>query len=193
MTDLRGKKIGSPGVGSASWIELGMILEKHGMGLNDVTLIKLRGPDRVNALKAGTIDAAIISEPMVAKAKAMGVAAELAGVGDELGDWLEGILITTEDVIKNRRPQLEKFLKTYVKGVNDFFSNPTKPEYLKAIGKYTKLDPQTITNSHLPYIPLDARMPRKNIKKQLDWLVKKGHVKKAFPLEDLLDESMLPR
>jgi NitT/TauT family transport system substrate-binding protein len=193
VQDLKGKKVAEPGVGSASWIELGMILAKYGMSFNDITVVKMAGPDTVNALKAGTIDAALISEPSVAQAKTLGAAVELASVGEELGEHQEAIIMTTEDAIKKRRPALERFLKAYVQGIRDYFKEPKRRQYLEAISKYSKIDPNTLANCYPPYISQDARMSQTSLQQQLDWLVKGGHVKSAFPLDKLVDESLLPR
>ena len=105
------------------------------MSLNDVELVKLRLPDRVTGLKAGTIDAAIIGEPFVAKAKDLGIVRELISAGEALGEAQEAILLSTDKVINEKRPAMELFMKAYKQGIADYFANPQKPEYLKAVAK----------------------------------------------------------
>ena len=94
VADLRGKKIGNQGVGTANWIALMMLLEKAGISEKDTNLVKLNAPDTVGSLLAGTVDAIIVPEPFVSQAKASGKAVELAPVGD-LGEFLEAVLMTT--------------------------------------------------------------------------------------------------
>lgn len=192
VADLRGRTVGMPGVGTANWIELMMLLEKAGLRPEDVKLEKLDAPDRVSSLIAGTVDAIIVPEPFVAKAKATGKAVELVGVGD-LGMFLEAVLITTETTINQKRDPLRRFLKAYLRGVRDYVDNPRDPSVVGAIAKYTGLEREIVERTHPFYIDPSGRVPEDVVQKQMDWLVKHGLLPTTVPIQKLVDNTLLSR
>ena len=193
IEDIKGKNVGYPGVGSSSWIALGLMLESKGLTFNDIKLLKMRTPDIVKALKAGTIDAATIAEPFISRAKALGVVAEIAGNGEVMGEFLQATLVTTDDMIQKKRKELEIFLQAYAAAIRDYTANPHKPEFIQAIKKYTKLDEKIIKNCYLPYFAPNGRVTPSVLEKQMEFLVKHGYVKKKIPLEQIVDNSLLPK
>lgn len=191
LADLKGRRVGMPGVGTANWIELMMMLEKAGLRPEDVKLEKLNAPDRVNSLVAGTVDAIIVPEPFVAQAKATGKAAELAAVGD-LGVFLEAVLITTEKTINQKRDLLKKFLRAYLRGVKDYVDNPRDHGVVAAIAKYTGLEREIIERTHPFHIDPSGRVPEDVVQAQMEWLVKRGLLAKVVPIAALVDNTLLP-
>jgi NitT/TauT family transport system substrate-binding protein len=192
LADLKGRKIGTPGVGTANWIELMMLLEKGGVAPEEVKLVDLNAPDRVSSLAAGTIDAMIAPEPFVAQAKATGKAVELVSVGD-LGMFLEAVLMTTGSAINQRRDALKRFLKAYVRGAKDYNDNPRDSTVVAAIAKHTGLDRAIVERSHPFYMDPSGRVPEDVVQKQMEWLIKRNLLSKAVPLEKLIDNSLLPK
>jgi len=192
VADLKGLRIGMPGIGSSNWIELVMLLEQAGLKPEDVKLVQLNAPDRVSSLVAGTVDAIIVPEPFVAKAKSTGKAVELAPAGD-LGVFLEAVLVTTGENIQNRKDVLKRFLRAYVKGAQDYLSNPNEPGNVAAIAKHTGLDAKTIEATHPFYMDPSGRVPEDVVQKQMDWLVEQKLIARPVPLEKLVDNSLLPK
>ena len=62
--DLKGKKIGVPGINSVADVMFRKWLKNAGMKPGDVTIIETPFPQMNDLLKAGTIDAAIAAEPI---------------------------------------------------------------------------------------------------------------------------------
>jgi ABC-type nitrate/sulfonate/bicarbonate transport system substrate-binding protein len=72
-SDLKGKKIGITRIGSASDLAVRTALEQFGLGPKDVTMISVGGiPDILAAMRAGAVNAGILSPPTSTAARDMG-------------------------------------------------------------------------------------------------------------------------
>ena len=72
-SELRGKKIGITRIGSASDLAVRTALEHFGLGPKDVTMISLGGiPEILAALRAGAVNAGILSPPTSTAARELG-------------------------------------------------------------------------------------------------------------------------
>ena len=65
ITDLKGKKIATPGEASIQYMLLKYDLKKHGMSINDITSPSMKVASMNDALKTGSIDAMLTYEPYV--------------------------------------------------------------------------------------------------------------------------------
>jgi len=71
--DLKGKKIGITRIGSASDLAVRTALEQFGLGPKDVTMISLGGiPEILAAMRAGAVNAGILSPPTSTAARDLG-------------------------------------------------------------------------------------------------------------------------
>jgi ABC-type nitrate/sulfonate/bicarbonate transport system substrate-binding protein len=72
-SELRGKKIGITRMGSASDLAVRTALEQFGLGPKDVTMISLGGiPEILAAMRAGAVNAGILSPPTSTAARELG-------------------------------------------------------------------------------------------------------------------------
>ena len=104
IDQLRGKKIGVPGIGSLNEILARRILLAHGMRPQDVTFLGM-GPTHVTyaALKAGVIDATMLQVPLTFLAQDEGFH-KLAYAGDT-SRAVQGGLFSTKAII-SQQPDL---------------------------------------------------------------------------------------
>ena len=104
VEQLRGKKIGVPGIGSLNEILARRILAAHGMRPQDVTFLGM-GPTHVTyaALKAGVIDATMLQIPLTFLAQDEGFR-KLAYAGDT-SRAVQGGLFSTKAII-SQQPDL---------------------------------------------------------------------------------------
>jgi len=63
-TDVKGKKIGVPGVNSVADVMFRKWLKNNGVNLNDVTFIETPFPQMNDLLRAGSVDAVLAAEPI---------------------------------------------------------------------------------------------------------------------------------
>ena len=121
--DLKGRKIGLPGLYGASYIGLRALLDAGGLTENDVTLDSI-GYNQVEALGAGAEDAAVIyiaNEPIQLATR--GYKVNVFGVDDYLHLIGNG-LITNEKTLKNNPDLVRRMVSATLKGLTDTIQDP---------------------------------------------------------------------
>jgi NitT/TauT family transport system substrate-binding protein len=133
--DLKGKTIGVPFRTSGEFF-LGRFLTFHQIRLNEIKIIDVNLPDHAETLAAGKVDAVLSWEPVTYDV--------VKKVGKEAIQWpaQEGqnfywLLVSREDVIKNRMGALEKLFRTLAEAAN--FAREKPQEVRKIIAQWTKV------------------------------------------------------
>ena len=123
VDDLRGKKIGLPGLYGASYIGAIALLDAYGLKQSDVTLDSI-GYSQVAALAAGQEDAVVIytaNEPLQLDQE--GVDYVLFKTADAVNLVANG-LITNEETIKNNPDLVRKMVAATLKGIQYTIDHP---------------------------------------------------------------------
>jgi NitT/TauT family transport system substrate-binding protein len=121
--DLRGKKIGLPGLYGANYIGLRALLLAGGLTEKDVTLDSI-GFNQVEALSAGQEQAAVIyiaNEPV--QLRSLGYETDLIKVADYLSLVSNG-LITNETVLAENPELVKGMVRAVIRGIQDTVANP---------------------------------------------------------------------
>jgi NitT/TauT family transport system substrate-binding protein len=121
--DLKGKKIGLPGLYGASYIGLRALLQAGGLTEQDVTLDSI-GYNQVEALTAGQEQAIVVyvtNEPVQLKDQGMEIS--VLKVADYLPLVANG-LITNEKTLKEKPDLVRRMNAAIMKGIQDTVSNP---------------------------------------------------------------------
>jgi NitT/TauT family transport system substrate-binding protein len=93
LADLKGKRIGVSGIGSASDIGVRAMLSANGVNPKDMTFLSVGTTDaRLVALKAGIVDATPLSPPVNSQAEPLGFKS-LGFVGDHMPNAFGGLAI----------------------------------------------------------------------------------------------------
>lgn len=122
-SELRGKKIGLPGLYGANYIGLRALLEAGGLKESDVTLESV-GFNQVEALITGRVDAVSIytpNEPVQLEAKGMPVLT--LSVADYLPLVGNG-LITNETVLRQQPDLARKMVRAVLRGMQTALDDP---------------------------------------------------------------------
>jgi NitT/TauT family transport system substrate-binding protein len=191
---LRGKKFGISGFGSATHYAA-LILFKH-LGLEpnrDVVLVPA-GPDaeRLGALVAGKLDACFFNLSTAPIARRMGFI-EVINVAD-LGVEVQGNgLATSRAYIKSNRDTVTAVLKGYIESI--YFIHANKSAAQKVFAKYMRTnDPEVLENSHQNYVKTIPKRPYptlKGIQFMLDMLAPQMPQAKNARPEQFVDLSFL--
>jgi NitT/TauT family transport system substrate-binding protein len=123
IQDLKGKKVGIPILAGASYVGFRALLNSAGMSEQDVTL-NVTGYNQVEALIAGTVDAAVIyanNEPVQLQAR--GYKVTVIRVADFVNLASNGLL-TNESTIKNDPALVRAMIKAILRGVDDAVADP---------------------------------------------------------------------
>jgi ABC-type nitrate/sulfonate/bicarbonate transport system substrate-binding protein len=194
IEQLKGKKFGVSGFGSASHNAALILLRKFNLEPNKDVSILVAGPttDRLTAMSAGSIDATLLTptEAVMAKKRGYGEIYDLLDMGVEIqGNGFA----TSRGFIKANRAAAKAALKGYVEAIYYIHNNA---EGTKAIvGKYLRTnDQEVLTAAHQGFVKLVAKKPYptlKGIQFLLDEITGKlPQAKKAKP-EQFVDFSLL--
>jgi len=123
--DLKGKKIGLPGLYGASYVGLRALLNSAGLAEKDVTLDSI-GFNQVEALAADREQAAVVyvaNEPI--QLESMGYSLDTIKVSDFVQLASNGI-ITNEKTIAQNPTLVHAFVQATLKGIRDTIADPNE-------------------------------------------------------------------
>ncbi len=123
LTDLRGKKIGTPVLSGASYIGARALLAAGGLTEADV-MLDVIGYNQVEALTAGTEQAAVVyitNEPM--QLDSLGYEINLLKVSDYMSLVSNG-LIVNETVLKENPSMVRGMVRAILRGIQDTVADP---------------------------------------------------------------------
>ena len=194
LEDLKGKKFGISGYGSATHNAANILFQHLNMEVNkDVALVPT-GPDaeRLGAMMAGRIDATFFTSSAAAPARKQGFA-ELFRVAD-LGVEVQGNgFATSRSYIASNRDTVKNALKGFVEAIYYVYAN--KKEAQKVFAKYMRTNDQEMLedsyNGYIQWIPKKPYPTLKGIQYMLDLLAPQLPQAKNAKPEQFVDLSFL--
>jgi NitT/TauT family transport system substrate-binding protein len=152
--DLKGKKIGLPGLFGANYVGLRALLHEAGMSEEDVTLDSI-GFNQVELLAAGQQDIIVgytANEPI--QLQAQGIAVTEIRVADYVQLASNGIL-ASEKVIQENPDLVRAFVGAFLKGLADTIADPDEAFQL--------------SETHIPgFADLDANVQKKILETSIE-------------------------
>lgn len=121
--DLKGKRIGIPGLFGASYIGAKALLSAGGLGESDVTLDAI-GFNQVEGITSGREQAAVVyiaNEPV--QLRALGYDITVLAVSDYM-ELVSNGLVTSEKIVKENPELVRKMVRALVKGLDATIANP---------------------------------------------------------------------
>jgi NitT/TauT family transport system substrate-binding protein len=194
LEQLKGKRLGISGYGAATHFAA-IILAQH-LKLDpdkDIMLVP-GGPDaeRVAAMSAGKIDAAIFNSSTIPIAKRMGLV-ELVKIPDLKVEVQGNGMATTRSYIKTNRDVVKSALKGYIEGIHLIFSNKATAQ--KVFARYMRTnDLDVLESSYQAYITTTPKKPYptlKGLQFLLDRLAPQMPQAKTAKPEQFVDMSFL--
>jgi len=144
VEDLKGKKVGVTTFGSLTDFLVRHILRKKGLNPDrDVALIQIGGdPERIAALKQGTIDAASLSFPGYGIAMKMGFPMLWDSAKEIDYPWIE--ITTRRAIIQKDRDMIMNYMKAHLEGTALFKKDREFGK--KVIKKTLRMDNEELVN-----------------------------------------------
>jgi NitT/TauT family transport system substrate-binding protein len=200
--DLAGKRVAVTQVGSSFHYSLGLLADKYGFKVSDVTIVPLQSlSNAAAALKGETVDAALLPVSTARKLMDDGGAKLLGWVGDET-PWQLGAVFASPKTLANKAlvtkllTALERADREYhdvvlstVKDGKAAVNDQTKP-LLEIIAKYTNLSVEQVAGN-CAYVDPDGKLDVKNVDNQIKWLQGQGFVDKGFDADTIIDKDFV--
>lgn len=194
MEQLRGKRLGVSGFGSASHNAALILLNRFKFEPNKDVTIVVAGPttDRLAAMAAGSIDATLLTATEVVTAKKRGYS-EIYDMLD-MGAEIQGNgFATSRAFIKSQRETVKAALKGYVEAVHYIHHNKEATKRITA--KYLRnSDPEVLEAAYKGFVKMVPKKPYptlKGIQFMLDQFAPKMPQAKDAKPEQFVDLSLL--
>ncbi len=192
VPELKSKIIGITAIGSSTDTLARYVLTKNGLTPDrEVALIGTGTTSNIlTAMKAGTIDAGVLSPPFNAMATQMGYRT-LAYFGDYVEQSLSG-LGTSDRLIRDRSDLVRRMLNATIKSLRFIQQRPA--ESAQFISKEWSMDSASaneLYKSMLPAFSKDGGMDEKGIRDGLKRETERMALKEETPLSRVLDLRLL--
>ena len=194
IEQLKGKRLGVSGFGSASHNASLILLKKFNLEPSKDVALVVAGPtsDRLSAVDAGRIDATLLTPSELPRSRKQGLV-EVYDLTD-LGVEVQGNgFATSRSFIKNQRDTVLSALKAYVEAIHYIHRN--RDETRKIVAKYLRLtDPEVLDATYTAFVNTVSKRPTptlKGIQFLLDEVAGKMPNAKAAKPEQFVDLSLL--
>jgi ABC-type nitrate/sulfonate/bicarbonate transport system substrate-binding protein len=192
MSELKGKIVGITAIGSSTDTLARFLVSKNGLTPDrDVAFIGTGTTSNVlTAMKAGTVDAGVLSPPFNAWAKQLGFRT-LAYFGDYVEQSLSGIG-TSDKLLRERSELVRRMLSATIKSLRFIQQRPA--EVTQFIAKEWGVDAAAadeLYKSMLPAFSKDGGMDEKGIRDALKRETERMALKEETPLSRVLDLRIL--
>ena len=194
LEELKGKRLGVSGFGSASHNASLILLKRFNLEpTKDVALV-VAGPttDRLAAVEAGRIDATILTASELPRARKQGLIEvyDMANLGVEVqGNGFA----TSRSFIKSQRDTVLGALRGYVESI--FYIHHNRDETRKVVAKYLRLnDAEVLDATYEAFVKTVSKRPYptlKGIQFLLDEVAAKSPNAKSAKPEQFVDLSLL--
>ena len=192
MKQAKGKRFAISRFGSLTDFLTRATLRHFGVDSKEVTILQIGStPARFAALSAKAVDASIVWFPVTEIAKSQGYN-KLLDLKEIFPEWPYETFAAKESYLGKERDQVSKFLRAYQRGVKYTIEN--KPEAVKIMGKYVKLDPAYAPAGYDEYrdsFPLNGQIAEKVIPAVIEEEFQAGRIKKKVTMEDMVDRSFI--
>jgi NitT/TauT family transport system substrate-binding protein len=152
--DLEGRTLAVNSLNGILWLYTRAYLEKKGVDLAKVKFLEVPFPQQYDALIAGRIDAAGMTEPFATRSTESGKARVLGYPYTETQPNLQSVvLVTMADWARDNPDALQRYVRAYLKGQDYIDRNGRTPAGINIIASYTKMDPAVVGKIVLPRFP----------------------------------------
>jgi NitT/TauT family transport system substrate-binding protein len=194
--ELKGKRVGVTRIGAVSHSVLLMILRRWNMSPTDVQVMQVgTSPNMLASLDKGGLDAAVITIPSMFVAEDRGYKI-LLDLADTDIYYLQTMIATTRNYIKNNRDKTVRFLKGYLEGIAYFKQN--RKESLDVVKKKLRISEQQERNLERSFDLLSTKyyepMPYpslRGVETVLGFVEKDNPKAKGADPKSFVDDSLL--
>lgn len=141
---------------------------------------------RMEALLSGKIEGAILPDPLASMAIKKGAVPVIDDT--KLGkNFSQSVIVVSDDVLKSRKEDTEKVMKSIYTAMNDINKNPEK--YLELERKFSRVPEPLKEDYPMPHYSPDKKPTEEEVKNVQDWLVKNKLIDKQYSYNELVNNN----
>ena len=145
VKDLKGKRIGTNAIGSASDTAMRAMLKKNGLeDKRDVTVVEVAFPNIPTMIEEGKLDMGTVLQPMAGQLEASGKFKVLFRAKEAVGPSQIVFLAARGDFLEENREQLKDFFEDHVRATRWFRDPQNREEAIKIIADFMKQPPENL-------------------------------------------------
>ncbi|HMO45956.1 MAG TPA: ABC transporter substrate-binding protein [Rubrivivax sp.] len=182
--DFEGKKVAIPGLGAILHITFQKWLMDRGADLKKVTMIEFAMPQIADAVKGGTVDAAVVTDPFLTRITTTGIGNLVSYyMSETFPPGTMGVGYATTSAWAAANPAA---LKAFREAIAEGAALATKDSALAraAIGKYIKVPPEILSTMQIA--TLDPIVTEKQVNDWSTILVQQGMLKAGEPASKIV-------
>lgn len=193
LRDLRGMRIRAGNRGGAGDLFVRLLVRNRALLTDrDVQIHDLTQQVVPDALRSKTIDAAVVSQPQVARIEAAGLARTVITMNDVMPNTQYVVLIYGTSIM-SRNPGLgQRFMNGFLRGVRQYHQGKTDRN-IASIGKHTGDDEALLRAMRWPLIHADGRVNVDSVMFLQSWWVREGLLSEIMQPAQFLDMSFARR
>jgi NitT/TauT family transport system substrate-binding protein len=190
---LRGKRFAVSRLGAVSDVSLRMALKNMGTDAKDAVILGIGDQSsRFASLKAGVVDATVISPPLTITARKLGF--NLLGSFQDAGiEWAYNSISISADYARTNRETIVNFLRAFVSGLA--FIHKDREESLRILSKWMRLtDREALEETYDHLLKILLKKPygtAQGIQVILDDIGRRNPKAREFKPQNLLDVQYL--
>jgi hypothetical protein len=193
MNDAQGRTPGSAAgvfLGIDTVYLLDKLLAKAGLTNDEVEIVQIPTEVLLDAMETGSIDAAVVTEPMLTRLVNAGHAVVWGPAwGVEAG--FQRSIISFGPTLPDDTPDAgRRFMVTYLKAVRQFNQGKTERN-LDIMAKHTKYDRELLKKMCWPPFREDGQINIQSVLDYQDWAVKKGLLDRRLRADEFWEPSFI--
>ena len=142
IEDMKGKRVGSNAIGSASDTAIRAMMRKHGlMDKRDYTVVEVAFPNIPPMLDEGKVDMGTVLQPMSQQLRDSGKYRALFLAKDAVGPSQLVFLAARADFLEKNREALKDFFEDHVRAMRWFTAPENRDEAVRIVATFMKQPP----------------------------------------------------
>ncbi|MBX6426189.1 MAG: ABC transporter substrate-binding protein [Variibacter sp.] len=193
IEDLKGKRLASNAIGSASDAAMRAMLKKHGLGDNDFNTIETAFGNMPAMLLQRKVDM-IVCLPQFIKKLDMSKVKTLFTIRDAVGPQQTIMWVMRADFIAKNRAALVDYWEDHIRALRWFLDPKNHDEALKYVMDYTKQPRDAVDYAFTEndyYRSPDARPDVEGIKRGIQQNIESGILKAGIDVDKYVDLSLI--
>jgi len=184
--------------GTPKQIVMERFLQKGGLQLSDVKILKMSFPEMNMGFANKALDATLTLEPFVAKAELDGTAMTVIEAYEVYPDLQGAAIFYSPHFIKNNPKQAVDFMAAYLKGVrvfrDAFINGKRRQEITNKLKKYIKIQDDAVwENIVIQRIDPNGYIRKDALLNDIKWYKEKGYINKIPNVDQYIDFSFIEK